>query len=49
MDKYLACAVYRLVSERTMEERMVQRAQKKLFLDAMVRLRLGINVHGNLE
>lgn len=28
--------VYRLVSNGTMEERMVQRAQKKLFLDAMV-------------
>ena len=28
--------VYRLVSKGTMEERMVQRAQKKLFLDAMV-------------
>ena len=28
--------VYRFVSNGTMEERMVQRAQKKLFLDAMV-------------
>ena len=28
--------VYRLVSAGTMEERIVQRAQKKLFLDAMV-------------
>jgi len=28
--------VYRLVSSGTMEERIVQRAQKKLFLDAMV-------------
>ena len=28
--------VYRLISQGTMEERVVQRAQKKLFLDAMV-------------
>lgn len=28
--------IYRLVSNGTMEEHMVQRAQKKLFLDAMV-------------
>eukprot|EP00501_MAST-03F_sp_TOSAG23-6_P002359 GSMAST32.ASY1.ANO1.2465.1 assembled CDS len=30
------CHVYRMVSSGTMEERIVQRAQKKLFLDTMV-------------